>query len=86
MMADGRLHREQRHDLQKMILHDVADGADLFVEPAASLDADLFGHGHLHARDVLAIPHRLQERVGEAKVHEVLNRFLPEVMVDPEDR
>ena len=27
-----------------------------------------------------------RNRVGEAKVHEVLNGFLPEVMVDPEDR
>src|SRR5579862_5251901 len=69
-----------------MILHDVADGADLVVEPAASLHADLFGHGHLDARDVLAVPHWLEERVREAKVDKVLNWFLSKVMVDPKDR
>ena len=55
MRADGRLHREQRHHLEQMILHDVADGADLFVELAASVDAAVLGHRHLHALDVIGI-------------------------------
>src|SRR3954467_4542043 len=69
-----------------MVLHHITDGADLFVESTEAFDADLFGHGHLHARDLLAIPYGLQERVGEAEVHEVLHRFFTKVMVNAKDR
>ena len=69
-----------------MILDDVADGAGLVVESAAALDAEVFRHGDLHALDVVAIPERLQERIGEAEEQHVLDRPLPKVMVDAEDR
>src|SRR5262249_33375255 len=36
--------------------------------------------------DVRAIPERLQEPVGEAEEQHVMDRTLPEVVVDPEDR
>ena len=35
--------------------------------------------------DVLAAPHRLEQRVGEAKDEQVLHRLLAEVVVDAED-
>ena len=60
--------------------------AGLFVEGPAALDAELLRHRDLHALDVLAVPDRLQERVGEAEVEQVLDRLLAEVMVDAEDR
>ena len=56
------------------------------VEAAALADAEVLGERDLHARDVVAVPDRLEERVGEAEVEDVHDRLLAEVVVDPEDR
>ncbi len=65
--ADRRFHREMREHLQQVVLDHVAQRADLLVETAASLDAEVLGHGYLHVVDVVAVPDRLQERVREAE-------------------
>ena len=83
---DRRLHRQVAQDLEQMILDDVADGARLVVEGAPALDAEVLGHGDLHALDVIAIPERLQEGVGEAEEEHVVDRPLAEVVIDAEDR
>ena len=80
------LHREARDDLQQMVLQDVADRARLLVELAAALDPEALRHRDLHALDEVPVPDRLEERVAEAKVEEVLHRLLAEVVIDPEDR
>ena len=69
-----------------MVLHHVADGAGLLIEEAAALHAETLGHGDLHAFDVVAVPDRLQEGVGEAEEMQVLDRVLAEIMVDAKDR
>ena len=56
------------------------------VEGAAALDAEVFRHGDLHALDMVAVPERLQERVGEAEEEHVVHRPLAQVVVDAEDR
>ncbi len=68
-----------------MILNHIADGAGFFVEFASPLHAEVFRHGDLYGTDVRAIPKRLQKKVGEAGVKNVLDRFLAEKMIDPED-
>jgi hypothetical protein len=50
------------------------------------LHAEALGHRDLHAIDVEAIPDRLEERIGETKVEEVLHRFLAEVVVNSKNR
>ena len=67
-VADGRLHGEDGRPLQQVVLHDVADRADLLVEAAAALHAEALGHGDLDALHVVAVPDRLEEGVGEAEV------------------
>ncbi len=84
--SDRRLHRQQHHHLKEVVLHHVADRADLLVEGAAALHAEALGHGDLHAVDVVAVPDRLEEGVGEAEVDEVLHRLLAEEVVDAEHR
>src|SRR5438477_12160336 len=42
--------------------------------------------GDLDALDVVAVPERFEERVGEAEVQQVLDRRLAEVAVDAVDR
>ena len=77
-----RLHRQQRRHLQQVILHDVAQCADRLVKFSAAFDAELLGHRDLHVRHVVAIPDRLEKRVGEAEIVEVLDRLLAQVMID----
>ena len=84
--GDRRLHGEVSDDLEEMVLDDVADRAGLVVELAAPLHAELLGHRDLHAVDVVAVPDRLEERVGEAEEQEVLDGLLAQVVVDAEDR
>ena len=75
-----------RDDLQQVVLHDVADRADLLVEACRGpADAEALGHRDLHVLDVVAVPDRLEERVREAEVEQVLHRFLAEKVVDAKD-
>ncbi len=57
----------------------------LVVVRAAVLDADVLGDGHLHVVDVAPIPGRLEDAVGEPERHDVLDGFLPEVVIDAVD-
>jgi hypothetical protein len=68
-----------------VVLDDVAGRAELLVQRAATLHVELLGHRDLQALDVVAVPDRLQERIREPEVDEVLHRLLAEVVVDPED-
>ncbi len=85
-MVIGRcFHREQRHHFEQVVLDHVSNGADVFVKLSTALDAEGFGHRDLHALNVLAIPDRLEKRIRESKVEEVLDGLLAQVMVDPEN-
>ena len=68
-----------------MVLHHVANRSGLFVERAATLHAERFGHRDLHAGHVVAIPDGLEKRIRKAKVEQVLHRPLAEKMVDAKD-
>ena len=80
----GRLHRHETQQLQDVVLHHVSQRTGLFVVRAAGAHADALGHGDLHMVDVRAVPEGLEQRVGEAERHQVLDRFLAQVMVDAE--
>ena len=56
-----------------------------FVERGAVLDPDRLGDGDLHVVDVVAVPQRLEDAVGKAQHHDVLDRLLAEEMVHPID-
>ena len=68
-----------------MVLHHVAQRTRRFVVPGALLHSDSFRGSDLNAGDVVPIPDGLENRVGEPHHHDVLNRFLPEVVVDAKD-
>ena len=69
-----------------MVLHHVADGADLFVKCAPALDAEILRHRDLHALDVVTVPERFQHRVGKAEEQHVMHRLLAEIMVNAKNR
>jgi hypothetical protein len=68
-----------------VILHHVPHRARLVVIGPAPADADLLGHGDLHVIHVLRVPERFEQDVAEPYGHQVLDRLLPEIMVDPVD-
>ena len=68
-----------------MVLHHVAQGARCFVVTGQFLDSDGFRGSDLNAGDVIPIPDGFENRVGEPHHHDVLDRFLPEVVVDAKD-
>src|SRR5277367_3641033 len=81
-----RFHRKQRDKLEKVVLDHVAQTAGGLVKPAAVFDAEIFGQGYLDAGYVVAVPDRLQERIGEAEIEDIHDRLLPDEVIDPEDR
>ena len=66
--------------------HDhVAEGAGGLVELAARADRQRLGDVDLHVVDVLAVPQRLEEAVGEPQREHVQRRLLAQEVVDAED-
>src|SRR6187399_1193274 len=49
----------------------------------AIFDAERLGHRDLYSLDVIAAPDRLEDRVLEAEVQDLVETHLPEVVVDP---
>ena len=78
----GRLHRHHRQDLQKVVLEHVAHRAGTVVVTAPVFHADGFGGGDFHVVDVVPVPERLEQAVGEAQHQQVLHGFFAEVVVD----
>ena len=68
-----------------MVLDHVAQRAGSLVVAGAAFDADVLRGGDLDVVDVVAVPDRLEEGVGEPQRHEVLDGLLAEVVVDAED-
>ena len=68
-----------------MILDQVTQRPGVVVVARAALDPYVLGGRDLHAVDKVAVPHRLEQSVGEPEGHQVLNRLFAEVVVDPED-
>ena len=50
---------------------------------AAIVHAEGLGHRELHGRDVVAIPDRLEHRVREPQVSDLVQPLVPQEMVDP---
>ena len=68
-----------------MVLHHVPHRAGFVVVAAAPLDAERLGDGDLHMVDMRGVPQGFEQAVGEAERHQVLHRFLAEIVVDAED-
>ena len=68
-----------------MVRHHVAQRAGRVVIAAAAADGERFRDRDLHMVDMVAIPDRLEQSVGEAQHHDVLHRLLAEIMVDAEN-
>ena len=83
--ADRGLHGRDHQQLQQVVLEHVAQHAGRVVVAAAAADGHFLGHGDLHVVDVVAVPDRLEDRVGEPQHQHVLHGLLAQVMVDAID-
>ncbi len=83
--AMRRLHGHEPEHLEDVRHDDVAERAGRLVEGGPLLDRERLGHVELHVVDELPVPDGLEEAVREAEREDVLDGFLPEVVVDPED-
>ncbi len=83
--ARRRLHGDEAQQLHHVVLHHIAQRAGLLVKRSAAFDAQRFRRGDLHVVDVVAIPDRLEDAVGEAEDQDVLHRLFAQVVIDAED-
>ena len=83
--VDRRLHRDVAEQLEHVVLDEVAQRAGVVVVARARADPDVLGRGDLDVVDVVAVPHRLEQPVGEPERHHVLDGLLAQVVVDAED-
>src|SRR5713101_5857877 len=80
--ADRRLHRQVAQKLKEMVLDHVTNGSGLIVKSASPLHTELLSHGDLYALDVVAIPERLHQCVGEPEKYDVVDRLLAKIVVN----
>ena len=80
-----RVHGDQAEQLQQMVLDHVTQLAGLVEIAPASFDADRFGHGDFYMGDMMLVPLRLEQAIGEAQRYEVLYRFLAQIVIDAID-
>src|SRR6478672_628950 len=83
--SDRWFHRQVRQDLEQVVLNHVANRAGLVVECPPALNSEVFGHGYLHALDLIAVPERLQNCILEPQKNHVTHRSFPQVMIDAKD-
>ena len=77
-----RLHRGEGEELEEMVLNHVTHRPRGVVVTGASLHAEWLGGSDLNMGDMVVIPDRFEDRVGEAHHHDVLGRLLAEIMID----
>ena len=59
--VDGRLHRHRAQQLQRMVLHHVAQRAGAVIKRTALFHAEFFGNGDLDVGNMLAPPEWLEQ-------------------------
>jgi len=67
-----------------MILHDIANDADIVKVPSSSLCTERFLESDLDVGDVLTIPSGAEEGVCKTQYKDILDHFLAEVVIDAE--
>lgn len=68
--------------MNKVVLHHIAQCSGSLVEAAALLDAQILHSRYLYVVDVVTVPKRLENTVGEAERQNILRGFLAQEVVD----
>ncbi len=68
-----------------VILYHVTEAATALIIAAARAHADLLRHGDLNAVNVVAVPERLEDGIGETLHQQILDGFLAQIVIDAID-
>ena len=68
-----------------MVLHHVTQSTGVVVVTGPFFNPELFGQGYLYVVDVTVVPKGFNDRVPKAQGLDVLDHFLTQVVVNPED-
>ena len=71
--------------LHEVVLNHIADHAEVVKVAPPAHRPEVLLECDVHRLHVVAIPHGLQERVGEAKHEEVLHHLFTEVVINAVD-
>ncbi len=85
VQAIRRLHGNQAEQLQNMVLHHVPQRSGPVVVGCPSPHAFRFADRDLDVVDVLVVPDRFENAVGEPQHQEILHGLLAQIMVDAKD-
>ena len=66
-------------------MHHIAQSAIVVVISAAFFHADSLGEGDLDIVDVLVVPQRFENHIGETDRRDVLHHLFTQIMIDTED-
>jgi hypothetical protein len=75
------IHRDPHHDLQQMVLHDVANDAKRVKVAATPLQPKILLECDLHRLDVLAVPRGLKELIRPTERRDVEDDLLAQVVI-----
>ncbi len=78
-------HCQLGNNLHDVVLNHVTKGTRVVVVTGTLFDTQLFTQRYLDVVDVTVVPERFDDRVTEAQCLDVLNHFLTQVVVNPED-
>ena len=79
------IDRKESHDVQEMALNHVAKGAGSVVVAGPALQCQVLVKDDLHLLNVVPVPYRLQEPVGETQPQDVQYRGFAQEMVHSVD-
>ena len=68
-----------------MVRHHIPQRTCVFIVAAPVLDPQTLGNGDLNVVDILAVPYRLKNAVGESQYQDILDRLLAQIVIDSID-
>src|SRR5438067_12962685 len=68
-----------------MILHNVSNSTGLLIELRACANAKILSNHNLHMVNIILIPERLKDAVGEAESQNILHSLFAHVVIDTVD-
>ena len=79
------LHAEKPNHLHQVVFDDISQASRGVIKRPATINAECLGHRDLDIADVVAVPDRLEECIGETGVEDVLRCLFAQIMIDAED-
>lgn len=78
----GRFHRSKSKYLKEVILHHIPKCSGMIVISSTVFHTKRFGGGDLDIVDIMIVPNGFEERVRKTESEDVLNRLLPDIVID----